>query len=801
MKTQVLKTSALVVPLLVLALVACRKDEIPTVSVPDGDIVFLWNDKESQTVTVESDYDWSFEEVDEYNIIEVSRSGASNTLVVTPNINYASQARTATINIISSSGAGTTQKSIKVSQGANDPTYLNFLDSDIAGQDNPVILFESSTSGEPTEREILLVTNNVLSVDVSSNQDVTVSTVEEYELSTKSVPKTKVEIPGYGWLTYDITENETSEGTITVLTLVCQVNESTTENQTVELKVTAGNEEIDNTIVSKNLGIVSLPSTPSVVVNPSEGLVFTYDATEQQTFTVVSNVEYTIIDFWSPTGSGTWDEFPKYELLEDNGNIKVYGVTVPQYTQTSDRSATMQFRYDYPEIGETLYASLTVLQTGAPVAEVTLDSSELIFNNDEDEKLVYVTSTLPAFTTVTYSDTWFTAEYMPDLGVVLVSLNVEPSDEERTGTVTFTAGSGLNTGTATLTVRQLSLQPTIVLSPESVQLNQNGDAVTVTVTTNQDSWSLSGSSSDFTVTEDHTANTITVSGTAITSGERTASYTVTAGTAEATLSVSQKVAYQLGDPYVVNGKTVGIVYEVDADGMHGKAFSLTVYNLSDKYFFYEPIGWVDSSYGAWIDDGAVPTSLTNGQLNCQTMKNEPNWESKFLALKWVEDLADSQGVDWYIPAIEELKTLVSYMSDAEFIDDEMDTSDTDKIEAAWDKIRNIYKQYTASSPDYSEEQYVVFQWCTYDANGDPYEIKDLRHYVDDPYEEISDNYAYVWYSSSVVSMTLNQWLYTVNMQEWQSTKGYPVVRNNTGAVAYYDDYEYQAGSVHPICQF
>ena len=42
----------------------------------------------------------------------------------------------------------------------------------------------------------------------------------------------------------------------------------------------------------------------------------------------------------------------------------------------------------------------------------------------------------------------------------------------------------------------------------------------------------------------------------------------------------EPVVYKVGDPYVVNGNTVGIVYEVDETGTHGKAYSLTVYNLS-----------------------------------------------------------------------------------------------------------------------------------------------------------------------------------------------------------------------------
>ena len=136
----------------------------------------------------------------------------------------------------------------------------------------------------------------------------------------------------------------------------------------------------------------------------------------------------------------------------------------------------------------------------------------------------------------------------------------------------------------------------------------------------------------------------------------------------------EPVVYKVGDPYVVNGNTVGIVYEVDETGTHGKAYSLTVYNLSDKYFCKKPGTFRDSPYlpgfkdliPSEFEEAAVPTSLEDGWANCQKMKNESDWANKLLALKWVEDLAAQQDVAWYIPAIEELKDLVEYMSNAKF---------------------------------------------------------------------------------------------------------------------------------------
>ena len=115
----------------------------------------------------------------------------------------------------------------------------------------------------------------------------------------------------------------------------------------------------------------------------------------------------------------------------------------------------------------------------------------------------------------------------------------------------------------------------------------------------------------------------------------------------------EPVVYKVGDPYVVNGNTVGIVYEVDETGTHGKAYSLTVYNLSDKHFCIKegeetPMVPGRPEFGTTIspipiEEDAMPQSTTDGAANCQKMKNETDWQTHMPALKWVEDLAAAQG--------------------------------------------------------------------------------------------------------------------------------------------------------------
>ena len=293
---------------LVLLSAACGPEEIPaTISgLPDGDVTFEWNSTESQTITVEANYDWTFEENDKDNIIEVSRPEGTNDLVITPNRNYSIDVLSATINITAGSGSAAATQTITVSQGANTKTYLTFLDSDMTG-DNPIIQFPSEIGGEPAVREIRMLTNNILSIEISANQEVIVpeepETPEEGEEGetdeqTKSSSVTKVQLPDdYGWMSYEISEEETDEGTVSVLTLTSQINQDTEKNLTVAIEIVSGSEEINNEIVTKRVGLVSLSSEPTITTNPDPetGLVFEYNSTEPQTFSLITNVEHWVM--------------------------------------------------------------------------------------------------------------------------------------------------------------------------------------------------------------------------------------------------------------------------------------------------------------------------------------------------------------------------------------------------------------------------------------------------------------------------------------------------------------------------
>ena len=283
----------------------------------------------------------------------------------------------------------------------------------------------------------------------------------------------------------------------------------------------------------------------------------------------------------------------------------------------------------------------------------------------------------------------------------------------------------------------------------------------------------------------------------------------------------EPVVYKVGDPYVVNGNTVGIVYEVDETGTHGKAYSLTVYNLNDKHFCIKEgeetprvperpeFGTIISPIP--IEEDAMPQSTTDGAANCQKMKNETDWQTRMPALKWVEDLAASQGVAWYIPAIDELKELVEYMSGAEFtqvtwtsgsdteftMEQAIPLENEDAVKAAWTEVRNTYAKY-------AEGQYVVFETYVTDDSGSVTSNGDHQHLVQNAWNEVGDNYAFRWLSSTVGEGKVGTTsLYYISMYDQTTTYPFPVVDSNmdSSMASQSVNYETQSGSIHPICKF
>ena len=99
--------------------------------------------------------------------------------------------------------------------------------------------------------------------------------------------------------------------------------------------------------------------------------------------------------------------------------------------------------------------------------------------------------------------------------------------------------------------------------------------------------------------------------------------------------------YAVGD-YYNDGVREGVVFEVSADGRHGKIVSMK-----------QSAGKLQWSLGRAEQKRLIGAdSTTDGAANMAKVKTISGWRDKYPAFKWCADL----GEGWYLPSREELKT-------------------------------------------------------------------------------------------------------------------------------------------------
>ena len=101
--------------------------------------------------------------------------------------------------------------------------------------------------------------------------------------------------------------------------------------------------------------------------------------------------------------------------------------------------------------------------------------------------------------------------------------------------------------------------------------------------------------------------------------------------------------YKVGDYYNENGRA-GVVFQVDETGQHGKIVSL---NEPNKLLI-----WCYDSYDKGVEWGAFNND--DGAANMVIILKQVKNLKKYPAISWCL----AQGKGWYLPAINELKTLL-----------------------------------------------------------------------------------------------------------------------------------------------
>ena len=111
--------------------------------------------------------------------------------------------------------------------------------------------------------------------------------------------------------------------------------------------------------------------------------------------------------------------------------------------------------------------------------------------------------------------------------------------------------------------------------------------------------------------------------------------------------------YKVGDYYDKNGKR-GVVFEVTADGLHGKIVSLD---------HIAGVRWsIDKNFGTLFQPNNPSKTRVgcddrwNGMVNTRKIQQIDNWREKYPAFAW----CCAKGEGWYLPAIQELDLLLLY---------------------------------------------------------------------------------------------------------------------------------------------
>ena len=777
---------------------SCTSDD--KVSAPDQELPILTlsfraHDTSPQSIHIETDATWSYRISGDTDLCEVSRAEMSSSLLVTPHVNYNQTLRTARIEITIDERP---IQAIDITQDANAETFLRILNDELDG-DNPHIAVAPDPQSGISRYVILIQTNNRLTLRLCEDP----GSAEASTTKKSRMGATRSSIEGCDWITYETDHIQTDEGEIQSLTLTCSANGQSEASRTACLEIVCG-AGTENTVITKRFGITQLGATPSLVINaPEEGLVATYDQTEALTFSVTANIAYDC----------SWVTTPDWAYLTETtpaggpSTLRNFSIRVAGRTETSDREARLAFVAT--EGDETLRRELRVVQTGAPRAMLSLDTSEVVFGPDEAADPKYITvdcsfSTLSITTRDVESGTeahWLETGYDAARKQLVLRI-VETSEQERRAVLTLHCGGAGNEASATLTVIQTGRATWLTLDPERVELDAQGTEQVVSVDTNLETWELLGATDEpaFTLRADTGNNTITIRGDGLESGMREHTYTVKAGELEKPLTVVQRSSYRVGDLYRVKGRPVGIVYRVDETGQHGMAYALTVYNLIDKYL----LRTVGSTFR--LDDEHAPLSRTDGLDNQRRLMSIPGWETICQMTKWTCDLGQSQGVEWYIPAIEELKEMLEAMSGAQYtlqVDGQSGTTyevlpAVSVVNDAWNVIRALYKTYTTPENGYAQEQYVVFQWAREDYSG-MLDGRVMSQYDGWTLQTPGDEMAERWFSSTVESTPEGYHTWTALFGN--DPRGNGVLNLDSPSEATSEEMKAYAGSVHPICRF
>lgn len=299
--------------------------------------------------------------------------------------NYDNTEATATVAV----KAGSQTAYIALKQSANAATFLRLNDAELTG-DHPILIVETGVSDDEGTYEIPLLTNHTISIRKSTDQTLPATDAQQ-AASTRANA-----IEGVDWLTYDLNQEITEEGPVTTLVLRYNYYDNQSEQRHVNIDIVANASGEGNSTATVSLSVVQMADTPTIIINPTDGLQYDFDPAQPQTVSVAANVDYSIAIY--PETSREWITVDTENIeTSANGKVKTYKVTVAPNYDTRSRAGGF-YAIQQNASGEPLRANVTIQQDAAPNARVSIAQKNIIFGAEDKEKLVEVTSTFGAST-------------------------------------------------------------------------------------------------------------------------------------------------------------------------------------------------------------------------------------------------------------------------------------------------------------------------------------------------------------------------------------------------------------------
>ena len=169
---------------------------------------------------------------------------------------------------------------------------------------------------------------------------------------------------------------------------------------------------------------------------------------------------------------------------------------------------------------------------------------------------------------------------------------------------------------------------------------------------------------------------------------------------EVTVTQVEGVRYAIGDIFTAPDGNSGVVFYITDNGRHGKVVGLQATPFSSSYY---------SSESVFI--GAV--SPDNGRENTEKIRQSSAYETSYPGFKWIED---TYGLDWYVPAQNELAEIMRHFNDLRtIISNEggmwlnaMQTSSTEVNAGEYVQVNTNYSNgYTTANTSKSEGYQMV----------------------------------------------------------------------------------------------